>query len=832
MTTQKTGSIKVPQFDREHYSLWKMKMLLFIRASNPMYISILKNGPYIPMKTIEATAGAGGSRTPARSVPKEMSEYTDTDKEYVRLDTGLMLIIADSTDKEMSYQIMNCTSGKHMWDTIELLMEGTAEVKENRLDILTSQYEAFKSFPGETVSQLFERFTRLLNELSMQGKTYPLRESNRKFMLTLPHHIEHRVTSIRERDDFATMSLERLFGKLKTYEMEQEQRSIIYGTGTVESKNLALAKSAALVVHDTNTVEGKVQTSSTGKDMIIEAELDSVNLEADESDYYTIEELEQMEDQSMAYLASNFKHIRFKRNPKYKFKGTANRFQRGGKASGSSFRGGFRTNMIDKSTVRCYNCNELGHFASDCKKPRQARPFEKRESIDDLKKENQRLKQQIEAMSSKLKGRAYVAEGRSWDDTDSDEEKEHVNLALMADSSEESPQSSQVPILTTIDMTNSEYKQSVHDLSVELFNVHTSMLASEKEIARLVLKIKNLESKNEELMLGAVALEDLKQKNAYLENKVKVNDEIEAILRNQVSELELKLNAYKNSAFLAKEIIDTQTLGNKTAIGFDYTKKDGKRHVNPLETSHDVKKDVPVILKNVASPIFTKPVSEPILEETLIINQEMLVEDQEKKKNKTKPIVSGRTINFVKAEFVPGASVGKVKNNRNGKAPFDKSLSAPIVSRKLCLTCNSAGHLTHSCTKAKAVTPVTSRNNNMLEMPDFHEPCGIDGCMLCAYNVMNAYYKLMNTSMNTSSVKSTVVNKSMKNKPTKVKTENSPKARKELPVSKPVDKSVKASTEKVPVKVKVKHVESSTNVTPVKVPKPYGPNQVWVPKSV
>ncbi|OKX69851.1 hypothetical protein AXD71_14860, partial [Listeria monocytogenes] len=219
-------------------------------------------------------------------------------------------------------------------------------------------------------------------------------------------------------------------------------------------------------------------------------------------------------------------------------------------------------------------------------------------------------------------------------------------------------------------------------------------------------------------------------------------------------------------------------------------------------------------------------------EETLIINQEMLVEDQEKKKNKTKPIVSGRTINFVKAEIVPGASVGKVKNNRNGKAPIDKSVSAPIVSRKLCLTCNSAGHLTHSCTKVKVVTPVTSRNNNMLEMPDFHEPCGIDGCMLCAYNVMNAYYKLMNTSMNTSSVKSTVVNKSMKNKPTKVKTENSPKDRKKLPVSKPVDKSVKASTEKVPVKVKVKHVESSTNVTPVKVPKPYGPNQVLVPKSV
>ena len=56
----------------------------------------------------------------------------------------------------------------------------------------------------------------------------------------------------------------------------------------------------------------------------------------------------------------------------------------------------------------------------------------------------------------------------------------------------------------------------------------------------------------------------------------------------------------------------------------------------------------------------------------------MLVEDQEKKKNKTKPIVSGRTINLVKAETVPGASVGKVKNNRNGKAPLINLYLLPL----------------------------------------------------------------------------------------------------------------------------------------------------------
>ena len=84
-------------------------------------------------------------------------------------------------------------------------------------------------------------------------------------MLTLPHHVEHRVSSIRERDDFNTMSLEKLYGKLKTYEMEQEQRVIIYGQGTVDSKNAALQKTTALVAEETKALSTKVETAVTGR---------------------------------------------------------------------------------------------------------------------------------------------------------------------------------------------------------------------------------------------------------------------------------------------------------------------------------------------------------------------------------------------------------------------------------------------------------------------------------------------------------------------------------------------------------------------------------------
>ena len=43
------------------------------------------------------------------------------------------------------------------------------------------------------------------------------------------------------------------------------------------------------------------------------------------------------------------------------------------------------------------NCNELGHFSTECKKPKQARDnkvyFEKKGLYEELKRENEKLKQ-------------------------------------------------------------------------------------------------------------------------------------------------------------------------------------------------------------------------------------------------------------------------------------------------------------------------------------------------------------------------------------------------------------------------------------------------------
>ena len=50
-----------------------------------------------------------------------------------------------------------------MSDTIQLLCEGTEQVRENKMQLLIQQYEYFHSEDGESLNDTFNRFQNLLN---------------------------------------------------------------------------------------------------------------------------------------------------------------------------------------------------------------------------------------------------------------------------------------------------------------------------------------------------------------------------------------------------------------------------------------------------------------------------------------------------------------------------------------------------------------------------------------------------------------------------------------------------------------------------------------------
>ena len=236
-------------------------------------------------------------------------------------------------------------------------------------------------------------------------------------------------------------------------------------------------------------------------------------------------------------------------------------------------------------------------FAIEFRKPKQMKG--QREYYDELK-------QKYEALLKKQHGKAYIAEGKSWDDSDNDDTEEYGNLALMADTTESTPTSSKVSLLSIVEMSNSYYKQTVEDLSVEMFNIHTSMLAASEENERLVLKMQMLETRNDELELACVGMLDLKQKIEYLKNKDNCNKEVEYALRTKLSEVEETLKAYKISANASKIEQDKKFNINKTCIdlGYEDLKKAGKKHVKVDDTELVLDQDAPFVVQHVSNPIY------------------------------------------------------------------------------------------------------------------------------------------------------------------------------------------------------------------------------------
>ena len=233
------------------------------------------------------------------------------------MDSGLQLILIESLDNVMYNNIVNCETAKQIWEKIEILCEGTEEVRSNQRRILISQYEGFMAKPKESITDVFERFNKLINDLQLHDKFYDAEEVNLKFLLTLPDHLEQKISAIKEGRDLSRITLEVLYGILKTYELEMIQRkSLRAGQGHV------MDGSSALIVSDVQTSNNEPKSqnpvSSTSEKRINEPR-EQVILELEEEDeFYTLDELDEL-DKSMAYLVRKFSNIGVKK-PRY-FKG-------------------------------------------------------------------------------------------------------------------------------------------------------------------------------------------------------------------------------------------------------------------------------------------------------------------------------------------------------------------------------------------------------------------------------------------------------------------------------------------------------------------------------
>ncbi|GJS50559.1 ribonuclease H-like domain-containing protein [Tanacetum coccineum] len=217
---------------------------------------------------------------------------------------------------------------------------------------------------------------------------------------------------------------------------------------------------------------------------------------------------------------------------------------------------GNETIRFDKSKVECYNCHKRGHFARECRAPRNQ---------ENRNRENTRRVVPVETTTSNA---LVSCDGSSYDWSDQAEEGP-TNFALMAYSSTSS--NSEVSTdsncssscLENVKILKEQNEQLIKDLRTSKLNAIAYKTGLESVEARLLVYKKNesvyeedIKVLKHEIHLREVAITELRRK---LELAQKQKDKIQLTVEN-----------FKNSSKNLSKLIDCQIVDKcKTGLGYN-----------------------------------------------------------------------------------------------------------------------------------------------------------------------------------------------------------------------------------------------------------------------
>ena len=75
MFGNKYENFQIPVLKKTEYSTWRVKILIYLEASDPDYIDRINDGPYLPRKIVSQTP-----TEPERFVLKEKNEWSPEEK--------------------------------------------------------------------------------------------------------------------------------------------------------------------------------------------------------------------------------------------------------------------------------------------------------------------------------------------------------------------------------------------------------------------------------------------------------------------------------------------------------------------------------------------------------------------------------------------------------------------------------------------------------------------------------------------------------------------------------------------------------------------------------
>ncbi|GKA88188.1 ribonuclease H-like domain-containing protein, partial [Tanacetum coccineum] len=440
-------------------------------------------------------------------------------------------------------------------EAIEKRYGGNKESKKVQMTLLKQQHENFVALSLEIMDQTFDRLQKLISQLEIQREVINQEDMNLKLLRSLPSEWKTHALIWRNKVEIKTISLDDLYNNLKIYEPELTGSS----STSQNSQNVAFVSNSTNNTNSTNkadnTAHGVSTThtqgngvNSTSLDNLCDAVICAFLASQPNSPQLAQEDLEQLHPDDLEEMDLQWEMAMLTIRARRFIKRTGRKLDINGQRVG-----------FDKSKVECYNCHKHGHFARECRFPRNQ---------ENKGRENNTRTIAVETPTQN----ALIAQdgigGYDW--SYQAEEEQPTNHALMAFTSSGSSSSSDSEVdscsktcVKAYATLKEQYDSLSSDYKKSQFNLVSYKAGLESVEARLAHYKKN-EAVFEE-SINVLKLEVRLRDNAL--NEYKMNLEKAEKERDQLKQT---LEKFQNSSKSLNDLLESQVIDKfKTGLGYN-----------------------------------------------------------------------------------------------------------------------------------------------------------------------------------------------------------------------------------------------------------------------
>ncbi|GJR84320.1 ribonuclease H-like domain-containing protein [Tanacetum coccineum] len=352
-TTFTILTARLPILNPGEYDLWLMRIEQYFLMTDYSLWEVILNGN----KVLKRTVG----EVEQEYEPTSAEEKQDRRNEMKARGTLLMALPNKDQLKFHSYK-----DAKLLMEAIEKRYGGNKESKKVQRTLLKQQYENFAGSSSETMDQTFDRLQKLISQLEIQGEVITQEDINLKLLRSLPSEWKTHALIWRNKEEIETISLDDLYNNLKIYEPEltgstntsQNSQNVAFvSSNNTNSNNNSSTNEADNTTYGVSAAH--TQSNPTSGDNLSDAVICAFLASQPNSPQLAREDLEQIDPDDLEEMDLQWEMAMLTIRARRFIKRTGRKLD----VNGQRVR-------FDRSKVECYNCHKNGHFARECRAPR------------------------------------------------------------------------------------------------------------------------------------------------------------------------------------------------------------------------------------------------------------------------------------------------------------------------------------------------------------------------------------------------------------------------------------------------------------------------------